>query len=58
MIKYQKYGKRKQQLYTLQEKDSSVKEFSSCRIKFPEKNNRQCMENLLQTGQIQKQVQP
>ena len=40
-------------------KDSSVKKFSSCKLKFPEKNNRQCMENLLQTkGQIQGQVQP
>ena len=41
-------------LYKLQEKDSSVKDFSSCM----KKKNRQCMENLLQTtGQIQGQVQ-
>ena len=47
------------EIYTLQEMDSSVKKFSSCRLKFPEKNNKQCMENLLKTtGQIQGQVQP
>ena len=42
----------------LQEKDSSVKKFSPWGLKFPD-NDRQCMENLLQTtGQIQGQVQP
>ena len=46
-------------MYTLQEKDSSVKKFSPWGLKFPKKNDRQCMENLLQTtGQIQGQVQP
>ena len=41
------------------ENNSSVKNFSSSRLKFSEKNNIQCMEKLSQTtGQIQGKVQP